>query len=260
VRARLPSRPLRRPASAWFGALLLVVSFALGCSSGQTGDTSVGKKQLYRVDNPKYDELFEEVFELQKESAGARDEERAAREPLGRALDAGGASGEPLAAQATERAKKLALGKPKIVLGVEGLEPSGAPILGKAIAITPPPPKRKPWPKDAQALAAAFEETLRAEAKVIDKFAPLAGKARRRLALLEGLRGSIAQEMPSAKPEVRAQLARELDAARPALTTAATECEAASGDASKFLHLAVDGIAAAAAAKPEPKKAGPKGH
>ncbi len=71
--------------------------------------------------------------------------------------------------------------------------------------------------------------------------------------MIDKLRDSVSADLRTAKPEVRAELERELAAAKPALTTAATECELASGQATKFLRLSVEGLAAAAAAKPEPK-------
>ena len=239
----------------WVLLAALVATLGGACSSsGNVGDTHVARQELYRVDNVKYDEFFEDVFEFQKQAAKAREEEKKPREALSAALGAGEVSGEALAALAGERAKKMALGKPKMVLGFEGLEPNGAPILGKAIAITPPVAKRRPWPKDARDFAAAFEETLRGEAKIVDKYGPIAAKARRRLELVDKLRESIPESLPSAKPETRTELERELTASRAALTKVAVECERVNAQAAKFLRLSAEAIVAASEAKPEPKK------
>jgi uncharacterized protein YoaH (UPF0181 family) len=236
---------------------LVLAALAAGCSSGgNTGDTTVARRELYRVDNVKYDEFFEDVFELQKQAALGREEEKKAREALTAALAAGESSGDALAGVAAERAKKMALGRPKILLGLEGVDPNGAPILGKAIGLTPPVAQRKVWPKDAREFTAAFEETLRAEGKVVDNYGPLAGKAKRRLEMIDKLRESIEQNLPSAKPETRDRLDRELAASRPELTKAGDECQAVSALATKFLRLASEGLAAAKEAKPEPKKPG----
>jgi hypothetical protein len=232
---------------------LLALALAAGCSSNENlGGTNVGKQELYRIDNVKYDEFFEDVFEFQKQAAKAREEEKKAREPLALALGSEPSTVEALAAQAGERAKKMALGKPKIVLGFEGMEANGAPILGKAIAVTPPLDKRKPWPKEARDFAAALEETLRAEAKVADKHGAVASKARRRLELSDKLRDSISENLPSASDETKKRLELELEAAKVALGKVAGECEAASAQATKFLRLSAEGITAASEAKPEP--------
>jgi outer membrane murein-binding lipoprotein Lpp len=236
-------------------AFFIAAALAAGCSSsGKVGDTNVGRRELYRVDNTKYDEFFEDVFDLQKQSALAREKEAKAREPLASALEAGQPSGDALAGLAAERAKKMALGRPKILLALEGVETNGSLVLGKAIAITPAAAKRKPWPKDARDFTAALEETLRAEGNVVDKYGPLAGKARRRLEIIDKLREAIADTFPSAKAETRDRLKRELAASRPALTAAAAECERVSALATNFLRLSAEGIAAAREAKPEPKK------
>jgi uncharacterized protein YoaH (UPF0181 family) len=237
--------------------MLVSATLAAGCSSGgNTGDTTVARQELYRVDNVKYDEFFEDVFEIQKQAALGREEEKKAREALTTALGEGESSGDALASVAAERAKKMALGRPKIVLALEGVESNGALILGKAVALQPPAAKRKGWPKDAQEFAAAFEETLRAEAAVVDKYGPLAGKAKRRLDMIDELRDSIDDNLPSAKPETRDRLERELAASRPELVKAGDECQAVSALATKFLRLSSEGLAAAKEAKPERKKPG----
>ena len=236
---------------------LLAAVLAAGCSSGGNGgDTTVARHELYRVDNVKYDEFFEDVYELQKEAALGREEEKKAREPLSAALDAGESSGDALAAAAADRAKEMALGMPRRVLALEGVEPNGTLILGKPIALTPPVPKRKPWPKDLQEFTAAFEETLRAEAKVADKYGPLAGKAKRRLDMIDALRDSIDESLASAKSETRGRLERELDASRAELTKAGDECQAVTALATKFLRLSSEGLIAVKEAKREPKKPG----
>jgi hypothetical protein len=237
--------------------MLVSATLGAGCSSGgNTGDTTVARRELYRVDNVKYDEFFEDVFEIQKQAALAREDEKKAREALTAALGEAESSGDALASAAAERAKKMALGRPKIVLALEGVESNGALILGKAVALQPPAAKRKAWPKDAQEFAAAFEETLRAEAAVLDKYGPLAGKAKRRLDMIDELRDSIDDNLPSAKPETRDRLERELAASRPELVKAGDECQAVSALATKFLRLSSEGLAAAKEAKPERKKPG----
>src|SRR4051794_12387670 len=120
-RLTAPLRSIRCFSVASLSALAVAASMGsvvlLGACGpkGGTTETHVARQDLYKTSNFTYDEFFEDVFNLQKESTKAVQSEKQARSPLIEKTEGGGAAAEgpidPLVDLVKHRAEQLASDK-----------------------------------------------------------------------------------------------------------------------------------------------------
>ncbi len=81
-------RPLLLALSLLFGSSCLVATGGLGCGLwGSAGPSTVGQGKLYHSGEARFDELFSQLFELQRELAHPEEDHAALLQPVQRALE-----------------------------------------------------------------------------------------------------------------------------------------------------------------------------
>jgi len=257
-----------REGRAWARRAAMLALFLLpSCLPARqvtVGETQVGQGLLYQSSNPTYDRFFEETHALQLSAMNAPDEETKARASLEQALIATKTTPEQLAELAKTRAKKLD-GSP-LRLSATGLprEKSGdkAAHVTAALSVS-----------DDATLAASekdfvksLEQTVLAEAELVDKFSPIAAKARTLSARSSELLGSVNTDFTVESR--RSEVSEELGAAKLILDAVADRSASVAAGAISFLKIMADALpppgppstpaAKADAPKAKPKKNGTK--
>lgn len=236
-----------------------ILSGSFGCAGGtqNIAQTNVARAELFRTENPKYDQFFEDVNSIQKDATGAETAEKKAHEPLEQALSLGESSVDALSDQVVKRLKSFAEGKPKLRVILDGLDEHYTPALGKSVTVTVSEvgaSARKKVPHAATDFAKALEATARKEGQILETCTPIADKADRRIAVIEELKSSVDTDFASLKGNKRGEIRAELSAAHTVLWMLSRECVRAKGRASTFLQKSAESIAAVNESLSPPKK------
>jgi hypothetical protein len=229
------------------------------------GQTQVGQGLLYQSSNLTYDKFFEEMHAVQLAAMGALDEESKARAPLEQALTVSKTTLVQLADLAKARAKKNEPSGAQIRLAVTGLsrektDDNPAPV-SAVVSIA-----------DDSAVAAddrdfirGLDQSVKSEAELAEKYAPLAMKARKLSARSSELLGSVNADFT--RENRRSEVSEELGAAKLILDAVADRSDKISSGALSFLKVMADAfpppgppveVAKVDASKTKPKKNGSK--
>ena len=242
----------------WLFVFAFAVVTAACVKQQQVAETHVSRGELFRTGNVAFDEFFEDVNALQKDTKTIKEEEGKAVAGVGKLLNLSSPTAASVFVAAKEKARQLAESKKnKAFLKLEGIDDQGRPQPGKQITVTAFALKGLPVNKDAQDLAAALDGASKAEGQLSERVFPLADKAKRRTSEADKLRALVETEFSSSNK--RAEVERELDDAKKALADIAKLTEEASASASGFLRDSRQAFALLAEAKTKGKgKAGAK--
>jgi len=248
----------------------LIVTLSLSCAAAlpvvagcggsvNVGETHVGKEELFKTGNFTYDEYFEDVNGLQGSSKKAVEDEKAARVALGLALGTGETSMDRILELLKDKAEELAQSKNRVHFALEGLDDQAKPGAGKQITVTTTAAKGRAVPKEAADLAAAMEQTAKAEGQVWEKYGPMPEKAKHLTERGDTLQGTVGTEFESASKDKREEVYRELKAAKTIVAEIGDRCEKVVSNPTKFFKQGNDLLIAAANAEIKPPVKGQKG-
>jgi hypothetical protein len=240
--------------------LLALALLSSACvKKAQVGGTHVGRGELFRTGTVAFDEFFEDVNALQKETKAINEEQTKALARIGTLLSLSDPKAGTVFVAVKEKARAFAEAKKtKVFFKVEGVDDQGRPQPGKQVTVTAAGGRGQPVPKDAQDLVAALDEASKAEGQIAERFLPLTDKAKRRTSEAEKLRAQVDAEFSSAAK--REEVERELDEAKKVLVDVAQRCDEASVSATGFLRDTQQTFAAMSETKGKVKgKAAAKG-
>jgi hypothetical protein len=221
----------------------------------QVGETHVARGEMYRTGQVAFDEFFEDVNVLQKETKTIKEEETKALGNVAKVLGLNEPSAQTVFVAVKERARKLAESKKgKAFMALEGIDDHGRPQPGKQVTVTATGPYGQTAPKEVKELAAALDQAAKAEGQLAERTFPMADKAKRRSTEAARLRAQVDAEFTSKAK--REEVEREIDAAAKVLVDVAQKCEAASASASGFLRDTQQAFASAAETKGKGKGKG----
>jgi hypothetical protein len=234
---------------------------AAGCGgpSVNMADTHVGKEELFKTGNFDYDEFFEDVYGLQGSSKAIVADEKAARAPLGQALSIGETSLDRLLEVLRDKADDLAQSKNRVHFAIEGVDDQGKPLAGKQVEVTASAAKGHAVPKEASDLASALEQTAQKEGQVWEKYAPLPDRSKRLAEKATALLGSLEKDFATLTTEKRAEIERELRAAKAVSEQIGDLSEKVVANSVKFIKQSGDLLTAAANAEIKPPEKPAKG-
>jgi len=243
-------------------AVLLQLSAAMfvlgGCvppQQGPSGEHGAAQGQVYQSFNPAYDELFQEVHELDVQATGAFEHEAKARAPLEQALGARATTPEHLADLARTRAKKASQEGAPVHLSVERTAPvKEGDKSDKSLVVTFSVPDEAAVPANEREFVKALEQSARAEAEIVNKYDPISARARKLQVRLAELSVSVNQDFTV--PSRRDEVVRELGASKAVLDGIADRTQKVSTNATAFLKQITEALdpAALASEKPSPAK------
>jgi hypothetical protein len=223
------------------------------------GETHVGKEELYKTGNFDFDEFFEDVYGLQGSAKAIVGDEKAARAPLGQALGVGETSIDRMLEVLRDKADEYAQGKNRVHFAVEGTDDQGKPLAGKQIEVTPSAAKGRPVPKDAADLAAALQQMAQKEGQVWEKYGPLPDRSKRLAEKADALRATIDKELASLSKDKRAEVERELKAAKLVSEQIGELSDKVVANAVKFIKKSNELLTVAANAEIKPPEKAAKG-
>ncbi len=234
---------------------------AAGCGGPRVNmaDTHVGKEELFKTGNFDYDEFFEDVHGLQGSAKAIVADEKSARAPLGQALNIGETSLDRMLEVLRDKADDLAQSKNRVHFAIEGVDDQGKPLAGKQVEVTSSAAKGHAVPKEAIDLASALEQTAQKEGQVWEKYAPLPDRSKRLVEKAGALLGSLEKEFATLTSEKRAEIERELKAARAVSEQIGDLSEKVVANTVKFIKQSGDLLTAAANAEIKPPEKPAKG-
>jgi hypothetical protein len=214
---------------------VLTALLALACvKRSQTGETHVGRGEPFRTGQMAFDEFFEDVNTLQRDTKSIKPDEAKALGRIGTVLGLSQPSVQTVFVGVKERVRTFAEAKKgKAFFVLEGIDDHGRPLPGKQITVTASGPRGRAAAKDAQDFAAALDEAAKGVGQLADKTYPMAEKARHRISEADRLRAQIDSEFSSNNK--RQEVEREIDAAKKVLADIAQTCDQASAATSGFL-------------------------
>jgi hypothetical protein len=239
--------------------LALCLAFALASAAcvkrAQVGETHVGRGELFRTGQVAFDEFFEDVNVLQRDTKTIKGDQSKALASIGKLMSLSDPSAKTVFVAVKERARKLAESKKgKAFLVLDGIDDHGRTQPGKQVTVIASAGRGQAAPKDAQELAAALDEAAKGEGQIAEKTFPMAEKAKRRTNEADRLRAQVDAEFSSKSK--REEVERELDSAKRVLAEIAVKSDEAATSAAGFLHDMQQTFAALAESKGKAKGKG----
>jgi hypothetical protein len=234
---------------------MAVLALLPACLPGRqvtVGETQVGKGLLYQSSNPTYDKFFEETHAVQLSAMGAVDEESKARLPLEHALGTSQSAPEQLAELAKARAQKVGQGGSPLHLTVTGLPREKSDDKPTNVTATLSVSDEAGVAPAERDFVKGLDQTLKSEADLIDKFSPIAAKARQLSTRSSELSSSVDTDFAIASR--RSEVSEEVSAAKLILDAVAERSSKISAGAMSFLKIMAEALPPPGPAAPLPAK------